>query len=499
MPSIRALGASFAFRDALPLFEAADFVLPTGWTGLVGPNGAGKSTLLEIVAGRREPTAGSIRLEPEGALVHLCPQRVDDPDDAVVELAWSWEGEAIRIRDRLALDPVALERWPHLSPGERKRWQIGSALARRPDVLLLDEPTNHLDAAAREHLVAALRRFRGVGLVVSHDRDLLEALTERTLWLEAGRLALYDGSYARARELRETERAQQLERLTRAQEAKRQLERRLAEKRQALQEAASRRSTRNRMRNRYDSDARTLAAGFRAEQAEKRIGREVGVVRREAERAAAALDAVEFRRELGRSLFLNWEPAPKPILVALDREAICAGERPILRDVHLALGRSDRIHVAGPNGAGKSTLLRALLAEARLPPEKVLHLPQELSPAEGRSTVDEVRSLPPEERGRVLSLVAALGLDPDRLLATDNPSPGEARKLRIAFGMARHAWLLVLDEPTNHLDLPAIERLEAALAAWPGALLLVTHDHTLAARCTTRRWRVGDGRVAEGV
>ncbi|MGB8932159.1 MAG: ABC transporter ATP-binding protein, partial [Anaeromyxobacteraceae bacterium] len=88
--------------------------------------------------------------------------------------------------------------------------------------------------------------------------------------------------------------------------------------------------------------------------------------------------------------------------------------------------------------------------------------------------------------------------DPARLLASRDPSPGEARKLFVALGMGRHSWALVLDEPTNHLDLPTIERLEGALAAWPGAILLVTHDDAFAARCTTSRWQLEGGRVECG-
>jgi ATPase subunit of ABC transporter with duplicated ATPase domains len=103
--------------------------------------------------------------------------------------------------------------------------------------------------------------------------------------------------------------------------------------------------------------------------------------------------------------------------------------------------------------------------------------------------------LPPVERGRVLSMVAALGVDPDRLLGSEHPSPGEARKLMIALGLGRHVWALVLDEPTNHMDLPSIKRLEQALAEYPGALLLVTHDDSFARRLTTARWRIEGGAV----
>jgi ATPase subunit of ABC transporter with duplicated ATPase domains len=149
--------------------------------------------------------------------------------------------------------------------------------------------------------------------------------------------------------------------------------------------------------------------------------------------------------------------------------------------------------VRGDNGSGKSTLLGALLAACTLPRERVLYLPQDLSAAERRALLTEVRRQPTETRGRSLSLIAALGVDPDWLLASAEPSPGEARKLALALALSRNAWLLVLDEPENHLDLPSIERLEAALRDYPGALVLVSHDDTLAAKLTTRTWQISDG------
>jgi ATPase subunit of ABC transporter with duplicated ATPase domains len=130
-----------------------------------------------------------------------------------------------------------------------------------------------------------------------------------------------------------------------------------------------------------------------------------------------------------------------------------------------------------------------------VPSDRLLVLPQELDSAQELALLEAARALDPEARGRLFALVAALGVEPRRLLESQRPSPGEARKLALALGLARRAWLLVLDEPTNHLDLPSIERLEDALAAYPGALVLATHDPALAARCTNLCWRIRERRV----
>ena len=498
MAQIRAQHATFSFAEDAPLFEDANFILEPGWTGLVGPNGAGKTTLLRLLAGELPPRRGALLCEPEWAPLILCRQRVDELEESIQDFASSTRAEAARLRGMLDLSSEELRRWPSLSPGERKRWQLGAALAAEPDVLLLDEPTNHVDAEARRLLLAALRSFRGAGVVVSHDRTLLDELTERTLRLDGGELRLFGGSYSRARAQWEAELQQRREARERAQEQTRKEKRRIDKLRREQEAATAQRNTGRRMRNRHDSDARTLAAGVRVEKAEASIGKRLAHVQTRLKRAARDPALEGFGKELGGSIFLRYEPPRRPHLLVLERDRIGHGGRTLLQDVRLAMGPGERVALAGPNGSGKSTLVATLLEESSLPAEKIFYLPQELSEEEGQSLLLEVRALPREERGRVLSLVAALGLDPQRLLASAAPSPGETRKLAIASGMGRHAWILILDEPTNHLDLPSIERLQAALEAWPGALLLVTHDETLAERCSDRRWRIEEGRVRIG-
>jgi ATPase subunit of ABC transporter with duplicated ATPase domains len=495
MPTVRLERLTFSFNDAAPVLAGVDLVLTDGFTGLVGENGAGKTTLLRLVAGELSPDAGRVRIDPAGARVVLCPQGVAAPGPEALRLAARGDGEGARLRGLLALDPAGLARWETLSPGERRRWQLGGALAADPDVLLLDEPTNHADAGARQLVAAALRRFRGTGVLVSHDRDLLAAVATRTLRLRAGEARIHDLPYAAARAAWEAEARDALARRGEAQGEVRRAARRLADARRARDAADRARSGRH--ADPRDHDARTLVAKTRRAWAEDRLGGDVRRLRAARERAEAAVPELATAPALGRSVRVGWAPAPRPVLLSLDAEEVGArpGGAPLLRDVHLRLDRGARVRLAGPNGAGKSTLLAALLAGHSLPEEKLLVLPQELAPGRGEALLDEVRALDPETRGRVLSLVGALGTDPARLLASAAPSPGEARKLLLALGLGRRAWLLVLDEPTNHLDLPTVERLEEALAAWPGALLLVTHDDAFAARCTNTTWAIEGARI----
>ncbi len=227
----------------------------------------------------------------------------------------------------------------------------------------------------------------------------------------------------------------------------------------------------------------------------RRISRDAAVLRASVDRVSDKLGEYKFRKTKGRSIFVDYVPAPVTKVFTLDQTAICAGDARILEDVHLAVLRDAKIRVAGPNGIGKTTLLAAMLRGAHIASDRILYLPQELTARDGIAMLEAVRDLNPAQRGRVLTLIAALGIDPDRLLESAAPSPGEARKLAMAYGLGRQVWAMVLDEPTNHLDMPAIERLEEALVEYPGAMVIVTHDDALARRCTNIEWRLTAGRV----
>jgi ATPase subunit of ABC transporter with duplicated ATPase domains len=496
MANIFCRDLAFSYGD-VPLLTGVELHLGPGWSGLVGANGAGKTTLLRLLAGELEPTRGAVQRSPRDLTLATCPQSVEACSPEIARFAGRDDGPARRLHGALALDPAALARWDRLSPGERKRWQIGAALVDEPDVLLLDEPTNHLDHPGRRLLLGALRGYRGLGVVVSHDRALLDALTSRTLRVVGGGVQDWGLAYSEARRAWEAERAEHNATVAALQDQHRRLQGRLDDQRRALAGATANRSRRVRSRGKDDSDARALGAATLAEWSEKSLGRGASVLRRALDRSAAALAEHTYEGELGGPIAVVGERAPTAYLAALDLPELRAGDRRLAGPVRLALARDAHVRLAGPNGAGKTTLLRALLAGLRCPPGRVLVVPQDMSEEQAIAHLDAVRALPPEERGRVLAVVAALGVDPGPLLRSRRPSPGEARKLLLALGLGRPVWGLVLDEPTNHLDLPAIERLEPALAEFPGALLLVSHDDAFARACTRVTWRIDRGELRE--
>lgn len=485
---------SFSYTSATELFVDVSSHIGDGWSGVVGPNGAGKSTLLALIAGDLEPTEGRVILDPAGATVTRCHQEVHKPSIEIESFAVSRDGEARRWMGLLKIDPEALARWETLSPGERKRWQLGAALASGPHVLLVDEPTNHLDGEGRHLVESALGRFRGVGLVISHDRTFLDRLTSRTLRIRNGEVRLWSGSYSTAREAWTAEDAFDHDLYLRARKQERGLRRRLGDERRAAEEKTARFRRTLRQAQPSDHDARSVAAKSKHESGETSGQRRRTVLRAATERAAQQVRDLAPEPTLGSSIFFDFEPSPKRRLLEYSGP-LRAGEKLLIQHVDVAVGRDDRIRLAGPNGAGKSTLLAALYAATSLRSDRLLYLPQELTQDDGVALMNSLDALTQHRRGRVLSVVASLGVDPDRLLVSRQPSPGEARKLALALGLGVNVWGLLLDEPTNHLDLPAVERVESALIEYPGAIVLVSHDEAFAAETTTTLWNIEDAHV----
>ncbi|RAL21126.1 ABC transporter ATP-binding protein [Lujinxingia litoralis] len=486
---------SFSYPQAMvELFSELDLHLSPGWHGLVGANGAGKSTLLHLLAARLTPTHGQIHIALPGPVV-LCEQRVNEPGPLVEEAAHRWDKEAMRLKSRLGLEFEGWARWETLSPGERKRWQIGAALMARPAMLLLDEPTNHLDAPGQAWLLEAMRLHKGLGVVVSHRRELLDALCTSTLWVEsraerASQIQVYPVPYSQAAELRQAA-------SDHARQTRQTLQARCDRQEQAAREAARRQQSAerslkssSRMSSARDSDARSMGNKIRASWAEAGAGRQAGIATRALQKMRAELAELPIEKTRWRALHIDFEPSPKDPVLSLPGVDLVAGTHRLARDLRLALGRHEKIALRGPNGAGKSTLLRLALDHLHIPRDRVLYLPQELSLEQSTALIDELRALPGPRLGEVMNIVAALGMEPRPFLKGDAPSPGQMRKLALARALHQRVWAMVLDEPTNHLDLPSIELLEEALLDYPGALLLVSHDQNLCQRVAPTHWHL---------
>lgn len=493
--TIQAQALSFSHLATIPLIQDATFQLKPGWTGIIGGNGQGKTTLLRLLCGQYRPHAGQVHISPSDATITLCPQRVDTLSPDIEDFAFDWSAPAMQLKVQLELELSQLYHWPTLSPGQRKRWQIGAALWRRPQILLLDEPTNHLDLPTRERLIEALAAYEGLGVIVSHDRGMLDELTDATLRIERGQLYYCARGYGEAEERWQKDQKRRWSQHREQREALGRARRRLAQQQEQSRNADAKVSTAKRLKNEHDSDARSSGAKVRVLNAAQKLSRQTAVARHKLERQEQE-EITHVDKPLGSSLFFYFRQSPKPVLLTTTIHGLDHGPgTPSLLDeeVSLTIRRDSKIELRGPNGAGKTTLIERLLEDAELPRERILYMPQELSAAQVAQTRKTLDEMTPYLRGQVYQIVAALGVEPERIIQSEALSPGEERKLYLALGMSQQAWLLMLDEPTNHLDLPSIERLEAALFSYPGALVIITHDDFFARQCTDTVWHLERG------
>lgn len=466
-----------------PILQNFSCHFPPGWTGIIGANGAGKTTFLRLAAGMLDPSLGTVHASGE---VIYCAQGTDEPPEHLAEFLQAIDTEAARLRGQLNLEADWLLRWSVLSHGERKRAQVAVALWRRPEILAADEPTNHIDLEAQRLLRRALRAFRGVGLLVSHDRALLDELCERCLTIQPPQAVLRPGGYSQATEIARAERIARCRAREAASDKLQRLQREAA--RRAEEAAGADRKRSKRKLAKHDSDARERIDRARLTGKDGKAGRLLSQLSGRLHQAEETVERLHVEKEYRLGIELGGEVSPRNALFRMPPGSLPLGEARRLAYPELIMAARDRIALTGPNGAGKSTLLRHIVSQLTLPAERVIYLPQELDPVTARQSLAQLRKLPGPRLGEVMAYISRLGSRPERLLESEDPSPGELRKILLALGITCRPFLIIMDEPTNHLDLPSIECMEEALNSTVCGLLLVAHDERFLSRLAERRW-----------
>lgn len=472
-----------------PLLDGVDAHFPAGWTGIVGANGSGKSTLLRLATGALEPTSG--RVHHLGTECYAV-QRTDEPPARWNEFLAAYDAEAEELRRRLGIAPDWENRWETLSHGERKRAQIGTVLWTAPDVLALDEPTNHIDADARRLLLDALKRYRGVGLLVSHDRELLDALCRQCLFVDPPDAILRPGGVSQGSVEQRRERDGARERDDDARHAAERLREASQRRREEGERSAAKsKAAKNKKIPANDHDGRAMRQLAKLTNKDAWAGKQSASLARRATKTATERAGIKVKKEYEMGFWLEGSGCStrNAVLQAPAGElALGGGRRLVFPELRLA--PTSRVGLTGANGLGKSTLVRHLRTFFNVPPERLIDVPQEIPAAESKRILDDIAKLPKDALGRVMTSVSRLGSRPGRLLESEQPSPGEVRKLLLALGVDRGPHLIVMDEPTNHMDLPSIECLEDALAECPCALLLVSHDLRFLGKLVEWRWHL---------
>ena len=501
---------SAATPDGRLLFENLNLALGAERIGLVGRNGVGKSTLLALIAGAREPLAGTVTRSGTVATLEQAPDVSDGArlaDLLGVGMAWDrlariergqgdetdlseadW-GLPARLDQALAdvglagLDPERPA--AALSGGQATRAGLARLLIARPDVLLLDEPTNNLDAEARAIVGKVLERWRGGAVVVSHDRGLLRGM-DRIVELSSLGARPYGGGWDLYAERKAVE----------ADAAQRDLDHAEKEVRRVAREAQvarERKARRDAAGHKFADRGGTpkIVLGMMAERAEMSGAREGRLAEKLAAEAAQAKLSAEARIERARTLGFDLPSSDLPegrSVLAFEAVTFAWPDGPpVIEGLSFRIAGPERVVICGPNGTGKTTLIR--LATGALAPTEgavKLSVPFALLDqragllADDETILENFRRLNPaaSQNDAHAALARFLFRNTAAHQVAGTLSGGERLRAALACVLSAAAppQLLILDEPTNHLDLASIEAVEAALSGYDGALLVVSHD-----------------------
>ncbi len=507
--SISLSGLSWRTPDGTPLFTDLNLTFGPERTGIVGRNGSGKSTLLRLICGDVHPASGQVQIS--GTIAMMRQEAMTCPDDTIADLfgvrsALDVLGRAdaglaqadeladadwtLPARMETALLRCGLSAETHtplvtLSGGQRSRAALAALILAEPDFLLLDEPTNNLDREGRRAVIDLLRGWSGGAIIASHDRELLEEM-DAIVDLTSLGATRYGGNYSAFRQRKGAELEAAARDLAHAEKALSDVARRAQ---QASERKARKDSAGQRARAKGDQPKILMDAAKGRAEASGSAGARLREARREV--ADEAMSSAREKIEVLQPLRMKIPPtglAPGRTVLRLDR--VTGGydpARPVIRDLSLTITGPERIVVTGPNGSGKTTLLKVIIGQ--------------IVPQSGRAEVmvpfalldqhvgllDRARTLrdnfmhlnPMADIHMAHAALARFGFRAaDALRYAGELSGGERLRagLACALGGMPPPMLLILDEPTNHLDLDGIIALEAALAAYDGAMIVISHD-----------------------
>ncbi|MCA3596636.1 MAG: ATP-binding cassette domain-containing protein [Methylobacterium sp.] len=498
-------GLTYRLGNRLLLDNATAQLPMAARTGLIGRNGCGKSTLFKLILGEIALESGTIAMPRQAILSHVAQEAPGGPEtllDTVLaadteRLALLKEAETAtdpsRIADiQLRLADIGAEAAParaasilsglgfsagdihrpcsEFSGGWRMRVALAAVLFREPDLLLLDEPTNYLDIEGAFWLTEHLKRYPHTLVVISHDRDFLDEVTDHTLHMDRGKLTLYRGGYSSFARQRAEKAA-------------------LAEK--AAEKQAAERAHLQAFIDRFKAKA------SKAKQAQSRVKRleKLGPV-------------ANFAREEAAEIHLPDPEKPlQPPILSMEGASAGYGERTVLAGLTLRIAEDDRIGLLGQNGNGKSTLVKLIAGRLEAKSGEVIRARGMNIAYFAQHQLDELdsdatpallvrRKLPQAGEAVIRSAAARLGFGAEK---ADTPisslSGGEKARLLLGLAAFEGPHLLILDEPTNHLDIPMRDALVEALAGYKGAVIIVSHDRSLLDAACDRLWVVAEGRV----